>query len=80
MNPLNLLSKIPCDKLGHIVAGLFIYAIFHFISPEFGLLMVLLAAWGKEAYDYFHRDKHTPEVWDMVATMIGGLLAFISGL
>jgi len=80
MNPLNLLSKIPCDKLGHIVAGLFIYAVCHFITPLFGLAMVFLAATGKEIYDYINKDKHTPDVWDAIATLIGGLLAFISGL
>jgi len=80
MNPLNLLSKIPCDKLGHIVAGLFIYSVCHFITPLFGLAMVFLAATGKEIYDYINKDKHTPDVWDAIATLIGGLLAFISGL
>jgi len=80
LNPLNLFSKIPCDKLGHIVAGLFIYAVLHFITPIFGLAMVIIAAIGKEIYDAAHKDKHTPDFWDAIATIIGGLLAFISGL
>jgi len=77
---LNLFSSVPCDKLGHFVAGVFIYAIFHFVSPLFGLAMVAVAAIGKEIYDYLHRDKRTPDIWDAVATMLGGVLGFISGL
>jgi len=68
--PIELMATHP-DKVAHFSVGVMVYAVFHFISPEFGLLMVFLAAWGKEAYDYFHRDKHTPEAWDMIATMAG---------
>jgi len=81
---LNLFSSIPCDKLGHFVAGVFIYAIFHFVSPLFGLVVVAVAAIGKEIYDYdrdrINGNKRTPDIWDTVATMLGGVLGFISGL
>jgi len=62
------------------VAGVFIYAIFHFVSPLFGLAMVAGAAIGKEVYDYLNRDKHTPDIWDALVTMLGGVIAFISGV
>jgi len=77
---LNLFSSVPCDKLGHFVAGVFIYAIFHFVSPLFGLVMVAVAGIGKEIYDYLHRDKRTPDIWDALVTMLGGVIAFISGV
>lgn len=68
------------DKLGHYAAGTLIYAVGHFVSPVVGLALVALAAVGKEIYDWFHRDKHTPEIADAVATMLGGLVGFICGV
>jgi hypothetical protein len=35
---------------------------------------VLLVASGKEIYDYMHRDSHTPDFMDIVATMAGALV------
>ena len=35
---------------------------------------VVLAAVGKEVYDYIHRDKHTPDFMDAVATLAGGVV------
>jgi len=77
---LNQLANIPQDKCGHFIAGLLIYAPLHFIDPVVGLLGVAVAAVGKEVYDYLHRDNHTPDVWDAVATMLGGGIGFISGM
>ena len=77
---LSLLASIPQDKAGHFIAGLLIYALLHFVDPAVGLLSVAVAAIGKEAYDYLHRDKHTPDIWDAVATMLGGLVGFVSGM
>ena len=77
---LNLFSTIPCDKLGHIVAGLSLYAVGHFVSTMFGFVVVLCAAIGKEVYDYWHRDTHTPDIWDAVATVLGGTIGLICGL
>ena len=36
---------------------------------------VVLAAMGKEVYDYIHRDKHTPDLMDAVATIVGGAIS-----
>lgn len=71
---------LPHDKALHIIAGVLIYASAHFVSPVVGLSAVAVAAVGKEIYDYFNRDKHTPEVMDAVATIAGGLLGFVSGV
>ena len=67
----------PQDKLAHFAVGTLIYAAAHFVSPIIGLAAVAVAAVGKEIYDWFHRDKHTPDVWDAVATMAGGVVGFI---
>jgi len=42
--------------------------------------MVAVAGIGKEIYDYLHRDKRTPDIWDALVTMLGGVIAFISGV
>jgi len=77
MNPLN---KLPYDKALHIIAGVLVYAVAHFASPIIGMAAVAVVAVGKEVYDYMHKDKHTPDAWDAIATIGGGLLAFISGI
>lgn len=70
----------PQDKLAHFIGGAVIYAVAHFVSPFIGLTAVAVAAVGKEIYDWFHRDKHTPDVWDAVATMLGGLTGWVCSL
>jgi hypothetical protein len=35
---------------------------------------VSLIAALKEYYDYKHKDKHTPDIWDWVATSLGGIV------
>ncbi len=77
MNPLN---KLPHDKALHVIAGVLAYAVFHFVSPVVGMIAVTVAAVGKEVYDYANRDKHTPDLWDAVATVLGGAAGFVSGL
>ena len=71
-----ILPTIPHDKALHIIAGVLVFAVFHFISPEFGLGMVIAIGIGKEAYDAMSQE-HTPEVWDAVATFTGGILGWI---
>ena len=77
MNPLN---KLPHDKALHFIAGALVYAVFHFISPAVGMIAVTIAAVGKEVYDYANRDKHTPDLWDAVVTVLGGVVGFVCGL
>jgi len=77
---LNWLNSIPADKVAHFAVGVLIYAPLHFIDPVVGLLGVAVVAVGKEVYDYLHRDNHTPDVWDAVATMLGGVIGFTLGI
>lgn len=77
---MNFLTKLPHDKALHFIVGVLIYAAAHFISPAVGMIAVTVAAVGKEVYDYMNRDKHTPDLWDAVATVLGGTAGFVSGL
>ena len=76
----NPLQNVPADKQGHFIIGLLAYMLFHFISIEVGLIVVAVLAIGKEIHDWFHRDRHTPDLWDAVATILGGLAGFICAL
>lgn len=76
----NSLNKLPHDKALHFIVGVLIYAVAHFISPVVGMVAVTIAAVGKEVYDYANRDRHTPDVWDAVVTVIGGVAGLICGL
>ena len=71
---------IPYDKALHVIAGVAIYAVFHFAGDMLALFMVALIAATKEAYDLQHPDRHTAEFGDFVYTVLGGLLGYFSGL
>ena len=79
---MSLLAKVfnHHDKVAHFSVGVIVYAMLHFISPVTGMVGVVAVAFGKEGYDYRHRDKHTPDIWDAVATIAGGLVAFVAGI
>jgi hypothetical protein len=72
--------NLPHDKALHFIVGVLIYAAAHFISPAVGMIAVTVAAVGKEVYDYMNRDRHTPDAWDAVATIAGGVIGFVCGL
>lgn len=76
----NPLRSIPVDKQGHFIIGLIAYMAFHFAGVAVGLGVVAVLAVGKEIHDWFHRDRHTPDLWDAVATMAGGVAGYICGL
>ena len=73
---------IPHDKALHIITGALLYVAVHFVSGDerIGLCAVVVAGVGKEIYDAFHRDKHTPEVLDAVATVSGALIVLAGSL
>ena len=76
----NPLRNVPADKQGHFIVGLLAYMAFHFISVGVALIVVAAMAVGKEIYDWFHRNRHTPDLWDAVATMAGGVAGLVCGL
>jgi hypothetical protein len=68
---------IPADKQAHVttgaVAGLFGYLILGYYS----LILVALIAAVKEGYDYLHKDIHTCDFFDWLATVLGGVFILI---
>ena len=71
---------IPYDKALHVIAGVALFAAFHFVGDLFALFMVILVGALKEAYDLRHPDNHTAEFGDFLYTVAGGLLGYLSGL
>jgi high-affinity nickel permease len=43
----------------------------------YSIVVVAIIALLKEIYDYLHKDIHTPDFWDWVATVLGGLVGFV---
>lgn len=72
-----LSSFLPLDKCYHILAGITLFALGNFHSATLGLTLVFVTGTAKEIYDYIHRDRHTPDPMDALATFAGGLLGFI---
>lgn len=75
---------IPHDKALHALGGALIAAVVYLLDVflgHFGLWLVLavvvIAAIGKEVYDLAHQDRHTPDVYDALATTLGGLLVIL---
>ena len=69
------LNNIPSDKIYHCLGGVVLFAIGQLFG--YGLALAVTGAVVKEIYDYMHKDTHTPDVWDAVATILGGLLGFV---
>jgi hypothetical protein len=72
---LTYLNSIPSDKVAHALGGVILFAIGELFG--LGILLVIVGAVGKEIYDYFNKENHTPDAWDAVATIAGGLLGYI---
>ena len=72
---LTYLNSIPADKIAHCLGGVILFAIGQLFGA--GFLLVIVGAIGKEIYDYFNKENHTPDTWDAVATIAGGLLGYI---
>ena len=65
-----ILEKIDKDKLLHFVAGSLIYASTSWFLGYYALVLVVVVAVGKEVYDHYYNG--TVDVWDAVATVLGG--------
>lgn len=72
---------LPYDKALHALAGAAIfsaaYTLFHLAALpalEIAAAAVVLAAVGKEIYDYIHCDRHTPDPMDALWTVAGGVV------
>ena len=69
--------KVPADKQMHFIGGLVIAALFTPFIGAYSIAVVAIVALLKEIYDYLHKDIHTPDFWDWVATVLGGLVGFV---
>jgi len=83
------MPKIPLwkqeDKKDHFVSGIdwsifgMITSFVIFSNPYMWVLcsfsLALCAGIIKEIEDYFDQKHHTPDIWDAVATILGGILA-----
>jgi hypothetical protein len=69
--------KVPADKQMHFICGLVIAALLTPFIGAYSILVVAIIALLKEIYDYLHKDIHTPDFWDWVATVLGGLVGFV---
>ena len=69
--------KVPADKQMHFICGLVIAALFTPFIGAYSIVVVAIIALLKEIYDYLHKDIHTPDFWDWVATVLGGLVGFV---
>lgn len=65
------------DKCLHFIGGVLLFAVFHLVSVPVGLAVVTVAAIGKEIYDWFNKDKHTPDLMDAVWTIAGGVVGLL---
>lgn len=63
------------DKLQHFIGGAIIALIITLLFQDalIGLGVAILVGVAKEGYDFCHPDKHTCDVWDFIATAIGGV-------
>lgn len=62
------INNIKNDKLKHIIAGLLIYSLVGVFNINFAIILVLLIAFLKEAYDYLS-EKGTVELSDFNYTI-----------
>jgi hypothetical protein len=69
--------KVPADKQMHFICGLVIAALLTPLIGAYSIVVVAVIALLKEIYDYLHKDIHTPDFWDWVATVLGGLVGFV---
>ena len=69
--------KVPADKQMHFISGLVIAALLTPFIGAYSIVVVAIIALLKEIYDYLHKDIHTPDFWDWVVTVLGGLVGFV---
>jgi hypothetical protein len=69
--------RVPADKQMHFISGLIIAIALAPIIGFYAVTAVAIIALVKEVYDYCNADKHTADLWDWVATVLGGLVGFV---
>jgi hypothetical protein len=70
-----IMSAIPQDKCLHFIVGVLVFAAVHFVTWQLAIAAVVLAAILKELLDHFTAGDVS--VWDLAATLSGGLLGLL---
>jgi hypothetical protein len=67
------------DKIKHFIVGaiIFIISIIFGLSQLVGLIFVSAVAVGKEVYDQQYPEIHSVELFDVLATVAGGIVMII---
>ena len=62
------------DKQLHFAVGAAVSVIAVYVSGAawLGVGVAAVLGAGKEVYDHLHRDRHTPDIYDFLATVAGG--------
>lgn len=58
----------------HCLCGVVLFALGQLFGC--GLFLSIFGAIAKEIYDHYH-PNHTADVWDAVATILGGVLGLV---
>ena len=74
------LNSIPKDKALHALYGLIIYSFIALYNPMIAILTVVLISVAKEIYDFQHKDIHTADWYDALATSAIPLVLYVVGL
>lgn len=65
------------DKVLHVIAGVLTYLTGYLVVGTWAILLVVVVAVGKEVYDSYNKEEHTPEVLDAIATVLGGTVCWV---
>lgn len=82
---MNIPKLIPHDKALHALGGALLAAVFYpallYISVRLALIgtliLVIVVGLTKEGYDAAHADRHTADLHDALATVLGGMLVIL---
>jgi len=79
----SLVMKIPHDKMGHIIIGAeistfvssacLIFGVSFLASNLIAVSVTTVLATLKEIYDRLNKTKHTSDIYDALATILGSL-------
>jgi len=76
----NFLNNLPRDKKDHALFGLLTYSFIALYSANIAISVVMVQAIGKEVYDAYHKDIHTADRYDALATFIIPMVLWIIGV
>jgi len=73
-------TRVPqADKVMHALTGACIFVLVYWLtgSSPCGLGAVVVVGIAKELYDARHRDRHTPDILDAIATWAGAVFVVV---